>query len=512
MLGASSAFTAEAKDVTRKVAQSVEVAWKKDYQSGIRFFTIGVSTIGSDDLIAGASGVQSAWNQYVYENESTNVLEMDYERSLQMPQGGVSKAAAGVNFSNTSGRYTPRFMGGNSSLFTSVYKPMRPMIINAGFDISGVEEMLPQFVGVTKVPELDVRDKDMSVQATDFLEFLSNRFVDNTSIYTSVRSDQLIETLLQAQGLATSQYSLDYGVNNIRFALLEKGTRLMDVLNKIVQAEYGHLYQDEEGVIRFENRQHWDSSPHTTVQQVIYTADVINSEYPGDDHIINVVEINTDLRAKQQNQTIFSLGTTLLMPPGDSTLFVDFEDPILQADTPVYIANSAEDGTGTNKTSFVTLKSSDVFAQAAKYILTNTSNGNVYITSFTVNGRPAKVYSELYYRAGDDSSVTAYEERPLVIDNDYIQDQFWAASLAQLILNDFSDPENLQTITIRARPQLQLGDLISWQGRYWRIFGIKTQMNPGIGFVQELQLLQRTIQSYFRIGISTIGSGDKIAP
>lgn len=512
MLSSSSAFTAEAKDVTRKIAQSVAVAWKKDYQASIRFFTIGVSTIGGEDIINSGGGVQSAWNQYLYEDESANVLQMDYERALQMPQGGVSKALAGVNFDNTSGRYTPRFMGGTSSLFTAVHKPMRPMIINAGFDINGVDETVPQFVGVTKVPEVDQREREASFQATDFLEFLANRYVDNTSIYTGVRSDQLIETLLQGQNLATSQYSLDVGINKLSFALIEKGTRLMDILNKIVQAEYGHLYQDEEGVIRFENRQHWDSAPYTSVQQVIYTADVINSEFPGDDHIINVVEINTDLRSKQPNQVIFSLGATLFMPPGESTLFVDFEDPILEADTPVYIANSAEDGTGTDKTGSVFIKSSDVFAQAAKYVLNNTTAGNVYITSFTVNGRPAKVYSELYYRAGDDSSVTAYEERPLVIDNDYIQDQSWAASLAQLILNDFSDPENLQTITIRARPQLQLGDLISWQGRYWRIFGIKTQMNPGIGFVQELQLLQRTIQSYFRIGISSIGGSDRIAP
>lgn len=512
MLSASSAFTAEAKDVTRKIVQSVEVAWKKDYQPGITFFTIGVSTIGGADLIAGPQGVQSAWTSYLYEDESTNVTGIDYERSLQMPQGGVSKAVANVSLGNTSGRYTPQFMGGSSALFTAVHKPMRPMIINAGFETEGVEDMLPQFVGVTDTPEIDTRNKEVEIQATDFLEFLSNRFVDDTSIYTGVRSDELMETLLQAQGLATSQYDLDVGINRINFALVEKGTRLIEVLNKIVQAEYGHLYQDEEGVIRFENRQHWDADPHNAVSQVIYTPDVIDSQFPGDDHIVNVVEINTDLRAKQANQVIFSLGTTLTMPPGDSTLFVDFTDPILEADAPVYIANSLEDGTGANKTSAVIVKSTDLFAQAAKYVLTNTSLNTIYITSFTVSGRPAKVYSELYYRAGDDSSVTAYEERPLVINNDYIQDQSWAASLAQLILNDFSDPENLQTITIRARPQLQLGDLISWQSRNWRIFGIKTQLRPSIGFVQELQLLQRTINSYFRIGISTIGGADKIAP
>ena len=81
-----------------------------------------------------------------------------------------------------------------------------------------------------------------------------------------------------------------------------------------------------------------------------------------------------------------------------------------------------------------------------------------------------------------------------------------------MILNDFSDPENLQVITIRAIPELQLFDLISWQGRYWRIFDIKATIDPSVGFVQELTLLQRTIKTYFRIGISTIGGDDKISP
>ncbi len=81
-----------------------------------------------------------------------------------------------------------------------------------------------------------------------------------------------------------------------------------------------------------------------------------------------------------------------------------------------------------------------------------------------------------------------------------------------MMLQDFSSPENLTELTIRAMPELQLGDLISWQGRYWRVWDIKTQIDPSVGFVQDLKLLQRTVVSYFRIGISTIGSGDQISP
>lgn len=114
--------------------------------------------------------------------------------------------------------------------------------------------------------------------------------------------------------------------------------------------------------------------------------------------------------------------------------------------------------------------------------------------------------------AANTGVLAAFEERILSVENDYIQTKTWAESLANLILSQFSDPESLQTIVIRAKPQLQLGDLISWQGRSWRIFDIKATLDASRGFVQELQLLQRDVQTYFRIGISTIGGPDAIAP
>ena len=57
-----------------------------------------------------------------------------------------------------------------------------------------------------------------------------------------------------------------------------------------------------------------------------------------------------------------------------------------------------------------------------------------------------------------------------------------------------------------------MGDLISWQGRYWRVYDIKSKLSPEVGFIQEVSLVKRTIQSYFTIGISTVGGSDQIAP
>lgn len=521
------AFSVEETDSDRQVSQSVQVAWKKDYRPGITFFKIGVSLIGGADVIAGPGGVQSDWNRYIYNDESSYALNIGYERELNMPLGGLTKARANVRLDNTSGRYTPRYVGGNSELFTAIL-PRRPMTINAGFNVGGVDMNLPQFVGVfDKTPKVDLKNRTTDLSAVDFNDYLQNRFIDETAMFTSKSSDYVIESLLSQLGYATSQYDLDPGINVIRFGIYEAGSKFADVIDKIVKAEYGHFYQDEEGRLRFENRQHWTNYPYYNVQRVITTAQVLNASIPDEDHIINVVEVKASPREVQSEQLVWESnnggsGVVTLPANSDTEVWVNFNDPMYKINTPApngtigqtsyFIVNNQSDGSGSDYTSYVYVKNIDKFAQACKIVFRNFSSYNLYITTLNIWGRPARKTGDIYYRNSYDSSITAFEERPITIENDYIQSISQAETIANMIMEDFSNPENLQDITIRAMPELQLGDLISWQGRYWRIYSIKTTIDPSVGFIQELKLLQRTIKTYFRIGISRIGGADVISP
>lgn len=510
----NAAFTAEEKDTVRKIVQNLQVSWKRQTTLGNRTFTIGVSLIGGDDVIGINPGAIGSPGIYKYFDETNYVTRMNWERGFNMPTGGLTKALAEVQLDNTSGRFTPRYMGGNSELFTAIL-PSRPTKISAGFNYGGVDNFMPQFAGlITDPPRVDTRSKTVSLKMADYVQFFQNKYLDKTAVFTASRSDVVIESLFSRLGMATSQFVLDPGINIIPVAIFEAGARFSDIISKIVEAENGHLYQDEQGIFRFENRQHWDSAPYTTVQKIITTAQVINTQAPDDTHLINVVEVKSDVRTPQPNQLLFSLTIPYLLAANTTTdLFVNFDDPILSMDTPSFwIANTEEDGSGVDATSNVSIRNVDQFTQAARITIANSRSTEIFLTSFTLYGRPAKITSNVYYRSQDGSSVTAYDERPLSIENPYIQNQSWAQSYAQMILNDFSSIENLQRITVRALPDLQLGDLISWQGRYWRIFDMKSTLDPSEGFVQELLLLQRTMVTYFRIGISTIGGTDRIAP
>ncbi len=529
MISVADAFSVEEVDSVRKIVQSTRFAWKKDFVAAISFFKIGVSTIGGPDLIPDSVAAATAWTKYKYTDESDYIISLGYERGLNLPEGGLTKAIADIRMDNTANRFTPRFAGGSSDIYTAVSLPGRPLILNAGFNFGGIDNLLQQFVGLTSKPPLvDLRNRTVDISASDFIGYILDSYVDKTAMFTAERTDVLIGAALQDLGFATSQYELDPGLNIVPFGLFETGSKWGNYVDQLVRSENGHLYQDESGIIRFENRQHWSNFPYYNTQRVITTAQVINQVLPNSDHIINVVEVIASPRSVDAASDVIWQATqyagtgVITLAPGDNEIWANYDDPIFEVDTPqgltgtgqtsIWVANTLDDGTGTDLTGSVILKSITNFAQSSKLIFTNPTSQQIFLTTLDIWGRAARKTGDIYYKGKVGSSITAYGEQILSIDNNYIQDSSWAQSLAEMMLRDFSRPESLIELTISAIPELQLGDLISWQGHQWRVWDIKTQIDPNIGFIQDLKLLQRTIVSYFRIGVSTIGGTDQISP
>ena len=502
--------TAAARRVRHPV-QSVRVSWKKQIQNSFTLFTIGVSSIGGGDYIPFSGSIISDWNKFIYFDESENVTQLSHEHTLNLPLGGAVRQLADVTLRNESGRYLPDYMGGNSELFTALL-PSRPIIINTGFEFNGVDVMEPQFVGVLReTPEVNIRNREVELHAADFINFLSNKQVDAAAMFTGVYADTAIANILSTLGFATAQYELDQGLNQISFAMLPAGTKYIDFIDEIVKAENGHFYQDEQGILQFANRQRWTQSPHNSVQEIISTVDVLDAIVPDDDHIINIVNVTSSPRKKQATAQIYSLVSPIQLDPEQTEVFISFDNPVLAASAPSYTVNSSSDGSGSNLTASVSILHTDLFAQAVKYRFHNSSGQVGYITALTIDGREATVTEQIFHREVDGSSLTAYDERLLEINNDYIQDRSWAQSYALLMLNRFSEPDSLQEITIRAKPNRHIGDLISWQGIAWRIFGIRNKMSVSDGYLQDLLLFKDTQARYFTIGVSQIGGGDQIA-
>jgi hypothetical protein len=517
----SAAFTAEERDVVRSIAHNLQISWHKQNTLGNVTFTIGTSVIGGADVIGANPGNIGSPGIYKYFDESAYVTGLGWEQEFSMPLGGISMALAEANLDNTSGRFLPRVMGGRSELYTAI-QSRKPMIINAGFNYGGVDNLIPQFSGIlNKQPSVDFRQGEVKLSAADYVDFFRHRRLERVATFTAQTTDVVVQQLLVQMGLASSQYVLDPGINVIPFAQFDVDTKFYDAINKLVEAEDGRFYQDEQGIFRFENRQHWDSAPYTQVQKLITTSQVINAAMPTDEHLINTVDVNVDIRAKQPMKPVLNYSSPEQVNPfSKKEVFLNFDNPVLQAITPTeggfdsfYLVNTSKDETGVFMTGAVNLKSFTVFSQAAKCVFENVTADYLYVTRVVVSARAAEVVKQVRLHDQLSESVTAYEERSITLDNPFIATEDWAGSYASMILQDYGQIENIQTLTIRAMPSLQLGDLVSWQGRYWRIFGKKVKLDASEGFVQELKMLQRQARQYFRIGISTIGSStDAIAP
>lgn len=510
----SAAWTVEERDSVRSIAENLLVSWKKESTLSSRTFTIGVSAIGGSDIIGLTPGSVGSPGQYKYFDESSYVMSLAWEYGLNFPTGGLSVGMAEAELDNTSGRFLPDYMGGSSELFTAIL-PRRPMIINAGFNFEGIDQTIPQFSGIlSRSPQVDIASRQVQLQAKDYVDFFYKRYLDEESMFTGQRTDQVYETLLQSMGLSTSQYVLDIGLNTIDFGLFERNTQYSKIFHDLAEAENGQFYQDEQGIFRFENRNHGNNAPHNQVQRIVLTGQVIDAQAPDEDKIVNVVEVIGQYREKTPNQIVFSLSLPIELPAGQNVeIFTDFIEPILELSTPQYWeANTSEDGTGTDIKASVSLHNYDVFANAAKLTFTNNSGSNGYLTGLTLYGRQAVKVADINFRQQDDSSLTAYEEHVLRIENPYIQNPTWAQSYALMILQDYSEPNSLQKITIRAIPELQIGDLVSWQGIPWRVYNIKAKLSPSSGFTQDLTMLKHVDRDYFTIGISSIGGPDGVAP
>jgi len=184
-----------------------------------------------------------------------------------------------------------------------------------------------------------------------------------------------------------------------------------------------------------------------------------------EDSIINTIEIKSDVRTVQPTQLVFDLAESLLIPAnGTREIFFNFEDPVTTLETiDSFVGNTAEDGSGSDATSDISVTDSFLFTTAVKVEFTNSSSNNVYLIDLLLYGTPAKVTKNIYLKEIDQSSIDKFEERILTIENNFIQTEDGARSLALTILNYYSDYTNTIELEVKGNHALQLNDVMTVQ-------------------------------------------------
>lgn len=492
-------WTAFDSTTTANIRQTVGVvyiAWTR-IANVSNYATVGTSVVNGSDIVAG-SDIQTINNadSFEYFDESARVIRIEYERTLLEPLGGMSIAIADIVLDNTDLRFTP---DKNATIGTAL-RPNRPMKVFIGFHVAGQDKVIPIIEGLTLQPKEDKLRRTVTITSYDYLRWLNEK-AQETTIYQNQRTDEIIADILSRAGVGSSSYSLDQGLNTVGFAWFEKGDTAGERIRKLVEAEEGIFYQDESGVLHFDNRDKYSVAPYTSAVWTIDSDDILDWEQDDSTDIINRAIIKGAPRSVKSEAEIWRDGIEEQIPAGQTlTIWANFDDPVSSITSPSsstdYTAFSASGGAGTDLTSSMSIVVTS-FTKTAKLEITNSSGSLAYMNFLRLRGTPATVDYEVEQVFQDTTSIADYNENQIEVKNEFIDNATFAAAMAQNIVRRHKNPIESVIITVRGIPQLQLRDQVRVYDRdisaykNYRVLKIQGTLEGG-AFTQKLYLRQVT--------------------
>lgn len=497
----------------RYLSSKFYISWLRQTSSN-SFGVVGTSTV-NNTLVRGEPSSIAPVDTYDFFDETNSVVSLEYQRAIQEPTGGVGYAIANVELENTSKRFIPNY---DSTIGTALL-PNRPMKMHFGFNIKSTNKLVPVFKGLTK----DVREyrgfNTLKISGYDYLSYIDEYKLD-TTIYQDQRSDQIIADILQTIGIGTAQYSLDTGLNTIGFAWFNKTQTAGDRIKLICEAEEATFYQDEYGVIRFENRRKF-LDKNTTVW-TINPDDILDWNNDRTIQIINKCVVKGKPRKVGATQDVWTYEVVEEFAGGESKdIWALLDDPVTSFTAPAqgtdYTANTQSDGAGTDISSDISVTAS-TFTDTVKFTVTNNYGGTAYLTLLKIRGTPAQLQDIILEEYEDTDSVNKYDERTLTIDNDFINDADFAQYIARQIVRKYKDPLKRIRLKVRGIPHIQLKDKVAVYDQdlattnTYRLVKIQGYYGGG-GFEQILTLREITqfeADEWAVVGTTQVGSTTEI--
>lgn len=515
----------------RKLNYSVQVAFSLATTSGINYFTIGTSTIGGSDIIKSGGGTVAFWDKYAYKDYSTFVMSISVKRSIGQYPYGAFMAQADVEFDNTARTFLPGF----DATIGSGILPNRPFKVALGLN----GEYMNQFVGFAGVPDQNLKGRVATFHAFDAFNAINGFQSTASGAKVSQYAQNIIASLLGEMGFGVGQYVLDQSLQTPIGYAATYGQKAGDVIDKLSEAEQALAFVDENGIFRWWNRQHFTTTSGTVAFNLNY-ASLQDIQYQNT-AIINDVTVIAAPRAVQSNTKIWDLSGSITLLPNQQTLYVaQFADadgslPVTAVDVPInqvsattsfFVANTATDGSGTDYGTNIQVVSAYSYGNQYWITFSNSTGTPAYITTMSLWATAAKVKAQINQNYFDQASIDSYGRNPsnngvtLTIQNDYIQDSSAANSLARTLVYEYKDAHKRYTVpvAVNSNPAYQIGDYgkltiedTNEVKTVW-VVGKQESIDRNGKYMQTLELEERAIQTYFTIGVSTIGGSDAIAP
>lgn len=517
----------------RRIGFGVLVSWLRTVNSGVKYFTINQSTIGGSDIIKGGGDFVTFFDKYQYDDVSPFVMSVAVQKNIGQFPYGIIQAQADVELDNTTKKFLPNY----DTTIGSGILPNRPIKISLGIE----DEFMKLFTGFTSQPNITLNNRTVQMHAFDAFDFINSYKSTISGAFVNAPFHNIVASGMAEMGFSSTQYVIDKSLQQNIGYLATYNKTWGEIFRKGTEAEQALMFVDENGTIRFWNRQHFLTASGIARFQLSYSKiqDIQWQNTP----IINDVIVKAKPRAVQARQKIWENTSPIELPGGEDTdLFIDFTDdfgdlPTTSVSIPKYITtasgsqsfystNEFSDGSGQARNDQVTLIESYSFGKTLKLTFRNAFTSTMYLPQLAIYATPAKVTQVIEERYEDQDSIDTFGRNPsnngepLTIENDLIQDKSTANSLAYTLVKEYKSPGKryLCPIAVQSDPALQIGDagllLINDTNEVKTVYitGITNVIDRGGIYSQVLEVEERTIKSYFTINQSKIGGSDSIAP
>lgn len=497
----------------RPIAWQVLAAFDKTLDPSIDFFTLDSSLLDGPDILAPSdNNVIQEWDKYTYTDYSSRVISIETNREVTEPSS-IVQSYADVTLNNYDNYFTPN----SGSPIDQFILPKRPFRLLMGFG----NETVPVFVGLSeKMPTLDKTSRTASFHLIDFLSIIFEKDIGNTEILLDNTTTEILDVLFQAVGLLPAQYELDNSFNTIPFFYVNKGDKLGPIVKELMEAEQGRLYLDEQGVIRFRNRQNYATD---TVYNFSKT-NTLDYSVSDDDDIINYAKLKLNILEVQPEQSVYEQSVPIYVPAGDTVeIFANLNDPATSVTTPVYSPVSVEsshfittqDIEGLLAYTDISLATIDKFSTAVKLTFENTGTLNGYVYAVDLWGTPVKQVDTILIEEKDQASIDEFEERVYELDTKYIQTKSNGITKAAIMVDDYKDYGSMVELEVKGNPALQIDDglnlnLDGYQGTH-----VITKIINGISdgrYRQRITAKFKEPRLYFILDQSLLDGTDVLAP
>jgi len=297
-----------------------------------------------------------------------------------------------------------------------------------------------------------------------------NKFEVSTALFADTATGTLIGEVLDAAGWPEDDRDIDTGLVTLPYYWTER-VQTFSALRMIEETETAMLEENASGQVVYRDRLARSRDTRSTASQATYSdAGGAALAYSGIRQIDPLKFIYNELRAQVQLYSVSSAATlwthpesgsaspsitagaaktfTALYPTsGTASTSRAVAAWTTLAATTDYLANDAADGTGTNRTSSISI-SLTKRAQSMDITLTNGHSGTVYITKLQARGTKLETTDPVEVSASDSTSQTAFGKRSYPHPGRFIPDATEGQGWADFHVAVWKDPVPLLRLTI----------------------------------------------------------------